>query len=102
MGYAQFLFKICPDGKSSGGTSALLEGVCSMPIQLHAFCRAAAPPLNFHGFRFIEIRWNMVESDHCKWMLASLILLLAPALEPLPEHTATGPYGTAQPGSRPC
>ena len=22
-----------------------------MPIQLHAFRRAAAPPLNFHGFR---------------------------------------------------
>ncbi len=25
MGYAQFLFEICPAGKSSGGTSALLE-----------------------------------------------------------------------------
>jgi hypothetical protein len=50
MGYAQSLFEICPDGKSSGGTSALLEGVCGMPIQLHAFRRAAAPPLNFHGF----------------------------------------------------
>jgi hypothetical protein len=52
MGYAQFLFQICPDGKSSGGTSALLQGICGMPIQLHAFRRAAAPPLNFHGFRF--------------------------------------------------
>jgi hypothetical protein len=33
----------------------LLEGVCGMPIQLHAFRRAAAPPLNFHGFRIYNI-----------------------------------------------
>jgi hypothetical protein len=51
MGYAPFLFEICPVGNSSGGTSALLEGVCGMCIQLHAFRRAAAPQLNFHGFR---------------------------------------------------
>jgi hypothetical protein len=37
MGYAQFLFEICPDRKSRGDTSTLLEGVCGMPIQLHAF-----------------------------------------------------------------
>jgi hypothetical protein len=53
MGYVDFVLFFCPVGKSSGGTSALLEGVCGMPIQLHAFRRAAAPPLNFHEFRFM-------------------------------------------------
>jgi hypothetical protein len=62
MGYDHFSFEICPDGKSSGGTSALLEGVCSMPIQLHTFRRAAAPPLDFHGFRVLKKRHRITAS----------------------------------------
>jgi hypothetical protein len=68
MGYAQFLFEICPDGKSSGGTSSLLEGVCGMPIQLHAFRRAAAPPLNFHGFRILIKMGRMGNMGSMTWL----------------------------------
>jgi hypothetical protein len=43
MGYVTFVLFFCPVGKSSGGTSVLLEGVCGMPIQLHVFRLSAVP-----------------------------------------------------------
>jgi hypothetical protein len=51
MGYVHFSVEICPDGKSTGDTSALLEGVCGI-----AYTAAHLPPRNCTTAEFLRIQ----------------------------------------------